>query len=100
MKRINKRSYPDMDGSPEPGKTYMTKNARINDETYFPKEQIIKEFKSRYGSPPDECFYGKPNGSLLYAGPIPAQLPDLSACVQLSFIPEKESDNGNYYQSS
>ena len=29
-----------------------------------------KFFKTRFGYDPAEVFYGKPNGSLIYAGPI------------------------------
>jgi len=118
MKRFKKISYPDIDGSPEEGETYMTKNARIDDETLLSKDQMKKEFQSRFGSQPAECFYGKPNGSLLYAGPVPTNNPALSIqeeeqfitipapppphlqSKQLSFLPEKETKHGNHYTCS
>ena len=86
----------------------MTKNTRIDNETILTKEQLSKEFQSRYGFPPKELFYGKPNGTLLYAGPTPEKIPDIEPEPasptprlqpnQLSFL--KDEPHGNHYQSS
>jgi len=39
------------------------------------KDKARAAFKFRYGSMPEQVFYGKPNGALLYAGPVPDKAP-------------------------
>ena len=61
--------FPAIDGKPELGKTYFTKASRTNDKDST-KNEMLKEFKDRFGYEPEVIFFGKPNGTLLYAGPL------------------------------
>lgn len=99
---------PPIDGTMQPGLCYMTKNSRIDNETIMSKEQMTKEFISRYGVLPEKVFYGKPNGTLICAGPVPEKFPELRIFdkpasppqlqpEQLSFTNIKDFPNGNYY---
>lgn len=70
-------SLPAIDGKMSDAK-YFTKTSLINDKILITKAQMKAEFKNRFGYFPEEVFYGKPNGSLIFAGPVietPATLP-------------------------
>jgi len=64
-----KNPLPKIDGEPKNG-TYLTLNSRIDPQTLITKEETKKIFLTRYGYEPKEVFFGKPNGSLIYAGPV------------------------------
>jgi len=64
-------SLPAIDGEMrDPTKTYYTRNTRVDENTILSKEKMKVIFKNRFGYDPEEIFYGKPNGSLIYAGPL------------------------------
>jgi len=93
-----KAQTPPIDGKCEPGATYFTVNARYDlntDQSTPTKEEIKKRFIARFGYSPKDIFYGKPNGTLLYAGPLtrnPDSIEDRPAedpgDLQLSLLPE------------
>lgn len=62
-------SLPAIDGKMSDAK-YYTKNSFINEVTLITKAQMKTEFKNRFGYFPEEIFFGKPNGSLIFAGPV------------------------------
>lgn len=103
IQRGKKVPFPSIDGTAEPGKKYLTKNSRATDQQLYSKELIAIDFKNRFGSFPEIVFYGKPDGSLLYAGPVPEQYPNNDPELnptQLSFIESEKDPNGNHYQST
>jgi len=69
-RKPDKIPYPNIDGSMSRACYYYTRNAKINDQTILTKEEMIELFINRFGYPPNEVFYGKPNGSIIYAGPL------------------------------
>lgn len=76
----NKVSLPAIDGKMSDAE-YFTKSSLINNETLITKDQMKKEFKNRFGYFPEEIFFGKPNGSLIFAGPVIENSPTLPATV-------------------
>lgn len=64
MKSSNQNKPPSIDGKLEDA-TYCAFSWKIG------KEKAAKIFISRYGIEPENVFYGPPNGSILFAGPIP-----------------------------
>ena len=67
MARLKKKWVPPkIDGAMEMGAVYRAYNSK-----HVTKDQAKKDFRRRYGSDPTEVFNGKPNGSIVYAGPVP-----------------------------
>jgi len=57
---------PGVENNPLPGllyKAYETKRTT--------KEEAAADFKDTYGQDPEIVFFGKPHGSLIFAGPVP-----------------------------
>ena len=77
---VKKVSFPPIDGKPIDGK-YLTKNSRKDPKTLITKEEMKQEFVTRFGYEPEEIFFGKPGGSLIYAGPLTKKrvFPELEA---------------------
>ena len=67
-KRI-KIKYPQVEKKPEIGLLYLTKAAR-EAEAIISKETMTAAFISRFDQVPEEVFFGPPNGTVIYAGPI------------------------------
>ena len=63
-KKKIKNNPPGSEARPDYRGTYRAYSWRIG------KERAIKNYKIRYGADPKECFFGPPNGSMIYAGPI------------------------------
>lgn len=59
-----------IDGDMQDRLFYYTRNSRIDENTILTKDEMREYFKNRFGYEPQEIFYGKPNGSLIYAGPL------------------------------
>jgi len=66
---VKKVPFPPIDGKPVDGK-YLTKNSRKDSKTLITKEEMKQDFETRFGYEPEEIFFGKPGGSLIYAGPL------------------------------
>lgn len=61
---------PQVESKPIMGGIYMTFNSRLNPRTLMTKDQAADKFKEVHNRDPEAVFYGPPNGSLLYAGPV------------------------------
>lgn len=68
-RKKNKIELPPIDGKMQPGYIYMAINS-VAGETVRTKEEVRKIYKQRFGENPSAVFFGKPKGSLIYAGPI------------------------------
>lgn len=68
-KNLSSPALPAIDGKMESAFYYCAYPWRIG------KEKARAAFKFRYGSVPEVVFYGKPNGSILFAGPVPDMTP-------------------------
>jgi len=69
MKKQQIKSYP-ITGACKPGRLYLAVNALLPGGGRLPVEKMENIFKKRFGYNPAAVFYGKPNGSLIYAGPV------------------------------
>lgn len=85
---------PAIDGKMSDAK-YFVKSSLLDPKTLITKEQMKTEFMNRFGYDPEEIFFGKPHGSLIFAGPVidssdpPAMVPgDLQTEDQLSLFDE------------
>lgn len=91
-KKKSSPQLPAIDGEMESGCHYRAYPWRIG------KEKARAAFKFRYGTMPDQVFYGKPNGALLYAGPVPGmghEIPERGAAPawpRATFRYKKESN--------
>lgn len=65
-KNKSKWQPPDIDGQAITGQVYKTYNTK-----HTTKAEAARDFKRSYGQDPEYVFFGKPNGSLIYAGPVP-----------------------------
>lgn len=81
-KKIDKSKYPAIDGQVRPGGDYLTCNWKSG------KKILRAIFISIYKQDPEDVFYGKPNGSVLYAGPTPGSITPAADPKQLDLIPE------------
>jgi hypothetical protein len=70
MPKNNKIKLPPIDGSPEPGRYYYTINTINPDQSLATKQEVRELYIKRFGEDPDAVFYGRPKGSLIYAGPV------------------------------
>ena len=61
---------PEVEAIPILGGLYMTFNSRVSPDELMTKERAADIFKEIHGADPETVFYGPPNGSLLYAGPV------------------------------
>lgn len=60
---------PEIEGTPKLGATYYTVETIDNGEIVS-KNSVRKKFENRFGYSPSNIFFGPPNGSLIYAGPL------------------------------
>ena len=92
-KNLTQISLPAIDGKMSDAK-YFAKNSFIYEDTLITKAQMKTEFKNRFGYFPEEIFFGKPNGSLIFAGPLLTG-PVIVIGGSLIFTPVKEVENDN-----
>jgi len=77
MSRIE-TALPAIDGAMSDA-TYFVKSSLLDPKTSITKDQMKTAFMNRFGYYPEEIFFGKPNGSLIYAGPVIENSPTLTA---------------------
>lgn len=66
MKKKLDWTPPAADGKLKIDVTYLAFSSR-----YTNKDQARQKFHRRYGRNPEIVFFGPPNGSTVYAGPVP-----------------------------
>jgi len=86
--KVKKVPFPAVEKIPTEGK-YLTKNSRINPKILIEKVEMKEYFVQRFGYEPEEIFFGPPNGSLIYAGPLTEEreFPELSVFDKPATIP-------------
>lgn len=67
MSKKKKAGPPGNESIPELRKLYLTCNWTAG------KDIAKRKFKIRFAVDPENVFFGPPNGSLIYAGPLPEE---------------------------
>ena len=67
--KVDKTKLPEIDDKPVPGAVYISCSWKAG------KQSLTNHFIELYNADPAQVFFGKPNGSVLYAGPVPGSEP-------------------------
>lgn len=77
-RKNNKVELPQVEDRPRLGFLYMAINTLDGNGQITTKDQAAAHYKSIHAKDPEVIFYGPPNGSLIYMGPVGDNVPAIN----------------------